>query len=282
MMSSMLDAMCAVGLAPWKNLDLRADDRLVRYRVEGDKPGSRNGWAVLHDGPMRAGAFGSWKTGETHTWCATPSPNARPPTPAERAALQRAMKAAQQARLAEQRAVHASARERAQKLWARARPAQDDHPYLRRKGVPVIPAIGMRQLRDALLIPARDADGTLHTLQFIGPDGTKRFLTGGRIKGCYFAIGRGRPERCLLLAEGLATGSTLYQATGHAVAVAFNCANLEPVARALRAKFPALRLVVCADNDQHTPGNPGVTHAQAAARAVGGCVAIPRFARNAA
>lgn len=269
MTATMLDAMGMAALAPAKALELRPDGRLVRYRVEGDKAGSRNGWAVLHDGPMQAGAFGSWKTGATHSWCEA---RTKPPTPAERAELQRAVRAMQQAREAEQQAVQASARDRAGKLWRRSHPAHDGHPYLCAKGVQ---AIGVRQLREALLVPARDADGVLHTLQFISPDGSKRFLSGGRIRGCYFAMGR--PDRVLLLAEGLATGATLHEATGHAVAVAFNCGNLEPVARALRAKFPALRIVLCADNDQQTPGNPGVTYARAAARAVGGFLAIPRF-----
>jgi putative DNA primase/helicase len=37
--------------------------------------------------------------------------------------------------------------------------------------------------------------------------------------------------------------------------------------------------VVCADDDRQTPGNPGVTHARAAAAAVGGVVLVPRFRR---
>ncbi len=52
---------------------------------------------------------------------------------------------------------------------------------------------------------------------------------------------------------------------------------LLPVALALRGKFPKLRLIICADNDHQTPGNPGVRHAKAAARAVGGFVAVPQF-----
>jgi len=44
-----------------------------------------------------------------------------------------------------------------------------------------------------------------------------------------------------------------------------------------QAKFPELRLVICADDDRETPGNPGVTHATAAARAVGGFLAVPKF-----
>lgn len=111
-------------------------------------------------------------------------------------------------------------------------------------------------------------------MQFIGEDGAKRFLSGGRIAGCYCPIGR--PQDSLLICEGYATGATLYAATGRAVAVCFSAGNLQPVARALRMKFPRLRLIVCADNDL-TPGNPGLTHATQAARAVGGFVAVPRF-----
>lgn len=263
------DAIAAAGLQPHKPLDLRSDGRLVRFRLAGDKSGSRNGWAVLHDGPAPFGAFGSWKTGESHTWRAA---SAKPPTPAERAEIQQRTQAMRQAHAQEREAVQAEARVKAQRLWSRAKPATNAHPYLKRKGVH---AYGIRQLRDMLLIPARDANGTIHTVQFISADGTKRFLTGGRKAGCYFAIGR--VLNSLLLAEGLATGSTLHQATGAAVAVCFDCGNLLAVARALRDKFPRLRLVICADNDAHSPGNPGLTKAREAAKAVGGYLAVPKF-----
>jgi putative DNA primase/helicase len=59
--------------------------------------------------------------------------------------------------------------------------------------------------------------------------------------------------------------------------VAFNAGNLEPVARAIRAKFPKLHIVICADNDVATPGNPGLTRATEAARAVRGFVVAPDF-----
>ena len=267
--SSMLQSMQMVGLAPAKMLDLVPDGKLRRYRVEGDKAGSANGWYVLHSHPILAGAFGSWKTGESHNWREV---GTKPPTPEERAAIQRHMQAAQAARVIEQDRVHGEARAKAERLWRMARPATSAHPYLERKR---IGAIGIRQLRGMLLIPARDASGTLHTLQFIGPDGSKRFLSGGRIAGCYYAMGR--PVDSLLLCEGYATAATVFQATGVATAAVFNCGNLMAVARALRSKFPRLRIVVCADNDAATPGNPGLTKATEAARAVGGFVAVPRF-----
>ena len=269
MTATLIDAMRAAGLAPVKPIEPGTDGKLMRYRVEGDKAGSRNGWFVQYRHPVMTGSFGSWKTGESHTWR---EQDTRPLKPAERTAQINQINAMRQARAAELASVQWQAGARAAKLWATARPANDSHTYLQRKHVQ---AIGIRQLRDMLVIPARDAEGKLHTLQFISADGSKRFLSGGRIAGCYFAIGK--PFDSLLVAEGYSTGATLHQATGAAVAICFSCGNLLPVARALRSKFPRLRLVICADNDSATPGNPGVTHAKAAARAVGGFLAVPNL-----
>lgn len=266
---AMLAAMEADGLGPHKALDLVPDGKLRRFRVRGDKSGSVNGWVVAHEHPVPSGAYGSWKTGTTHTWRAG---GTDPLTPAQHAELQRQFKAMQAARDAERLAVHQVARERAEKLWRTARPADDAHPYLQRKG---IRGFGVRQLNGMLVVPARDGAGTLHTLQFISADGNKRFLSGGRIAGCYCAIGR--PGKAVLVAEGFATAATVFMATGEATATAFNAGNLPAVARALRAKFPNAKLVICADDDAGTPGNPGMAKATEAARAVRGFVAVPRF-----
>ena len=133
----------------------------------------------------------------------------------------------------------------------------------------------MKQYKTALLVPVRDAAGTLHGLQFIGPDGVKRFKTGTAVAGCYHAIGK--PNGKILIAEGYATGATLHEITGYAVACAFNAGNLKPVAEALRVKYPNAELVLCADDDHLIDGNPGLTKATEAARAVGGLLAVPVF-----
>jgi len=62
--------------------------------------------------------------------------------------------------------------------------------------------------------------------------------------------------------------------------VASDSLKLEPVARTLRAKFPGAVITICADNDTSTPGNPGLTKANTAARAIGGYVAIPPHGYN--
>lgn len=269
--AELLAALQAAGVGPAKGLDLVGDGRLVRYRVDGDKPGSLNGWVVFHGGAHPAAAFGSWRTGAQQAW--RPARDAgRPFTPAEAAARRQQLVAMEAARREEMGRVHADARARAAKLWARSRPATNAHAYLQRKRVH---AFGLRRLGGALVVPLRDAAGTLHSLQFIQEDGRKTFLSGGRIRGCYFAIGR--PDALLLVCEGYATGATLHMATGQAVAVAFNAGNLAPAARMLRAKFPGARMAICADDDRLTPGNPGVTRAREAARAVGARLIVPRF-----
>jgi putative DNA primase/helicase len=126
---------------------------------------------------------------------------------------------------------HAEARERTAVIWKAATPADASHPYLARKG---IKPHGLRLHKGRLVVRLRDADGVLHSLQFIGPDGTKRFLTGGRVAGCYASIGRPDDGR-ICIAEGYATGASIHEATGCAVAVAFDTGNLRAVAEAMRA-----------------------------------------------
>lgn len=252
------------------NGEVVGDGALHRARAVGDRAGSLNIWYVLHLDDKPFGAFGSWKTGQSCTWTAS-----RPETmtPAERGALAARMAEAKRVRDAEQVKVQAEAAARAARLWRKSRPAGNQHPYLARK---CVQAYGIRLLGQSLVIPLRDVAGELHSLQFIGEDGRKTFLTGGRKRGCYYAIGR--PGGDLCICEGYATAASIHEATGYATASAFDAGNLEPVARALRSKFPRLRLILCADNDTETAGNPGLRYAEAAARAVRGFLAFPSFA----
>lgn len=76
-----------------------------------------------------------------------------------------------------------------------------------------------------------------------------------------------------------ATGASIYEAAGYAVAVACTAGNLAHVAKALRAKYPAALLVLCGDDDlgtfARTGNNPGRDKATAAARAVQGLAIFP-------
>lgn len=248
------------------------DGRLHRFHVEGDNPGSKNGWYVLYGDSIPAGSFGSWKTGDHGTWS---QKAARDLTSAEREEYRRRMDAARKVREAEEQARRAAAREKALTIWKASPPAPDNHSYLVEKAVR---SHGLRLYRDLLVIPMRDNAGTLHSLQFIDGEGNKRFLSGGRKKGCYFLMGS--PAESLCIAEGYATAAAVYEPhlfknLPMAVAVAFDAGNLEAVARALRARFPEMEITLCADNDTRTPGNPGLTKAREAAAAVGALLSVP-------
>lgn len=147
-----------------------------------------------------------------------------------------------------------------------------NHPYLTAKG---IKGHGIRQHKDNLLIPLRDSARTLHNLQAITPEGRTQLLPNGRVKGCFHAI-NGKPD-VLLICESYATGASLHEATGSAVAIAINADNLELVARDLRSRYPEVKIAIAANDDHQIDGNPGLTNAKAAATAVGGVVVVPDF-----
>ena len=108
-------------------------------------------------------------------------------------------------------------------------------------------------------------------MQFIFPDGTKKFKTGTTKHGNYFSIGKPK-NNTLLICEGYATGASLHEATGHAVAVAYDAGNIQPVPANLRKKFPDINFVICADNDE---SGIGQKKAEEAAEAVGGVLVMP-------
>ena len=267
---------------PFKQLDFKAamaaaglltkdpiipDGKLHRFRVEDDKAGSENGWYVFYGDSLPAGAFGCWKRGISETWCAKPD---RELTQAQREQNRRRMIEAQKAREAEETERRRATRNKALLIWKTSPLAPDNHPYLVKKGVK---CHGLRLHKGLLVIPMRDSAGNLHSLQFIDDAGNKRFLSGGRKKGCYFALGS--PVESLCIAEGYATAATIHESTGFPVAVAFDAGNLLTVALALRAKFPRIEITLCADNDENTPGNPGLTKAREAAAAIGAFLAVP-------
>jgi putative DNA primase/helicase len=258
-------AIVAAGLIP--PYEIIADGGIHRFSSSG-KVDDDAGWYVLHVDGMAAGVFGCWRTGEKWNWCSTTNSTM---TQADRIAHQDRLQSLKELRDSEQAQRHASAAVMAASSFDAATPCTS-HPYLTTKGVR---AYGIRQAGDGLLIPLCNPPGVMHSLQTITPDGAKRFQAGGRVSGCFHAIHG--PAGVLLICEGYATGASLHEATGYAVAVAFNAGNLETVALDLRVQFPDVKMVIAADDDHQTEGNPGMTKARSAAAAVGGYLAVPDF-----
>lgn len=237
-------------------------------RVDIDKPGDKAGWYVFHLGEISAGAFGSWKTELNEKWC---SHDRRELTDAQSAEYARITTEAKRKREKLKAELQAAAKAKSSQIWSASDPVFV-HSYLTKKQVQ---AHGLRQSRGKLVVPLRDENGELHNLQFISADGKeKKFLFGGRIEGLSHTIpGDGTFAIC----EGYSTGASIHQATGATVICAMNRINLLPVAKVVRAKCPNSQITICADNDRFTAGNPGITDATKAAKAISAKVVFPVF-----
>ncbi|MBU9337098.1 DUF5710 domain-containing protein [Burkholderia multivorans] len=149
----------------------------------------------------------------------------------------------------------------------------DAHPYLARKGVgahglriasgrgmDMITLLNLEHFKatsdEYLIIPGRDIQDRLRTVQALGPDGSKLFTKGARKTGAFHLIGARRvadlvSAPAVLLSEGYATGASIYEATGLPVIVCFDAGNLVAVAKDLVHVLPRRQpKLVCADNDQ--------------------------------
>lgn len=285
-----------LGAAP--EVDKIVPGRIVRFSATG-KRGDDAGWCKLfEDG--RAGVFGDWRTGEQHQWRAV---EREPVSTQQRKRLREQVAAAQAARAEEQAQRQARAAETARLIWSRARTCER-HPYLDRKGVH---ADGVRvQFAHAaecrgqfyskgdggepvalrgllLLVPMRDMQWRVHSLQAIDAEGRKSFMRGARTAGLFHLCGaeqlRGVDAAtfagCLGICEGFATAwSIAHELDGWPTFAAFSAGNLVHVAREVRRKFPRAWIHVCADVDRNGRGQQA---AEAAAAAIDGYLAEPAF-----
>ena len=257
--------------------------RLRRCKVDGDR--EKRGWYSLHeltlDGgdTVLVGSFGVWRGAEANAQKVELKRSAL--SADQRAALKARIAADMKAADARRRAESAKAALKAQAVWERCA-REGDAAYLHKKGVL---GHGVRYSpRGAVVIPMLDTSSRIHGLQIIhaekrhGRD--KDFWPAGLAKqGHFFHIGP-QPTNIMLVGEGYATCASAYEASGWPVAVAFDAGNLLPVATALAKRYKGVKILVLADDDYLTDGNPGITKAQAAALAVGGAWVAPTFAKD--
>lgn len=249
-----------------------ADGSIHRFHVPGDKAGTHNGWYVLFADGIVSGCFGSWKAGNSYTWSSR-----KPADPLEAQLIAQRIAQAKRQRDAEQHQRQQATAEYANRLWRDARRADPNHPYLIAKGCH---PYNLRQHGKELLVPLCHS-GELVNLQRIAADGQKRFLSGGKVKGCYSPLGIIAAGQPLYLCEGRATGATLHAETGHPVACAMNAGNLLEAGRHLQRRHPEAVLIIAGDDDRMTEGNPGRTAAIAAAAALGCDLILPPWPADA-
>lgn len=206
-----------------------------------NKPHKKNGWYIIFDNG-RGACFGNWENGEDRqTW-------------RDESAASNGYdfsKIEQKIRLLDQKKElekEATANQAIEYFDLCARDGYSD--YLKNKA---IYPHGARFDGNILVIPCQDAAGKIWSCQKIYNDGSKYFMTGGRIKGCYYLISGSRninKDEQIIVCEGFATGAAIHQATKLPVVVAFNAGNLKPVADSLIFR----NITIAADNDQSTVG----------------------------
>ena len=253
-----------------------------------ESPRDKKGWYVLHewlrdDQTWIVGSYGVWSANNENGQKI--KLDGAKLSSEESAALRARLQADRKRALAAKKAIAERAALRARQVWSKLpRTAHGPVDYLATKG---IEGHGARYTESgALVVPMTDVNGMIHGLQFILPKTHERAKKTGRNKenwplghqlgGHFYALGVPSKDSVVLLAEGFATAASLRQATGLATVCAFTANNLLKVALELKQTFHC-RVLVCADDDYLTDGNPGVTAAGAAALAVGGAFVVPQF-----
>lgn len=170
--------------------------------------------------------------------------------------------------------------------WSKMPPATETHAYLARKGVPAADGVRLDKY-DNLVIPLRNSDGELRTLQYIKPDGTKNLKKGAEKTGNFFVVGGElSPQRPVLYAEGYATAASLHLATGIPVVMTVDAGNLVTVSRNLKERYPDNHHIILGEDDftktnnRGEQDNKGAKKAQEAAAAINGIYIIPTFTES--
>ncbi|WP_025902221.1 zincin-like metallopeptidase domain-containing protein [Tatumella sp. UCD-D_suzukii] len=309
------------------------DGNLYRVPVKGDREGQRSGAYAAHmEGQVPGAYIENFKTGERINWKADGPIEQL--TAEDRARLAKEAQERQNSRDASTQKRYEATADAASALWAESPAATANNDYCKAKGM--TNPVGLRVVPDAvspeaaakgivivktakdakeqreknpnarvfkagdLLIPGRDMDGKMWTLQSVNPY-FKSLMKGGKKHGLFSVAGadaEGKPiegvlkaaNKSLVIAEGYATADTVSRLTGQPVIVAFDSGNINAVAGGLRERFPNTPMVIAADNDHDAPnrklpnGQPGVNvglvKAKEAAERHGAGVAAPSFGKG--
>jgi phage/plasmid primase-like uncharacterized protein len=263
--SQFRDAMQDAGITPPDHIYM--DGTLHRFQ-SGDKK-DKTGWYILYDNVgVPAGIFGDWRTNIEQTFRANIG---RKLTSSESISLSLRLSEAKATRAAELEKKHLVASNTAQDIWDKCTEANQDHPYLKRKGISVHNA---RVTGDGrLVVPLYDENGELSSLQYIDAEGNKLYLNGGATGAKFWIVGDITDPGIIYIAEGFATAATIHEVSSRPCVVAYSASNLVPVTEIIRHQYGATQnIVIVADNDVSEVGK---RYAEQASAKFGARMVIP-------
>lgn len=142
--------------------------------------------------------------------------------------------------------------------------AYSNHPYLKKKGFNENFYLKQDKM-GSLLIPLKDENGKLWSVQRIFPNGdkiigiikTKEEKEQGieysaKKSGCFHIVGAKNLKHCkeFIITEGFATAATIYKALNKPVIMGVDAGNLLKIVESLKNKFQNTPITLIADNDR--------------------------------
>lgn len=166
----------------------------------------------------------------------------------------------------------------ARRLWNQAKESGRSD-YLEKKDVG---AYGIRFLENeygrVAVVPLHDWRGYLWALQFLNPDGSKRFLKDSKPDGLFHKLDEPKNGQDIGIAESYVTAASCLELLGIPMVCAFSSSNVPIVTRGMRENYPKSRIVIFGDNDRHLEENTGRKYAEKAVSSTANCVlALPDF-----
>lgn len=151
------------------------------------------------------------------------------------------------------------------------------HAYVQRK---LIIPYSAKLARNILVIPVRDIDYKIKTLQFIHKNGFKKFKKGCPATSAFAWLSEPIPENfpgVIRICEGWSTGCTIRSITHSPVFCALSASNINNIAVLAKRKYKHAIIKICADNDQWGIDNTGVLAAKQTADSLGLQLYYPEF-----
>ncbi len=220
-----------------------------------DKGGERSGYYVYNQLDQNfVCVYGNWRTNLENKFT---SYNPNEMSAEQKRILQSKLEEAQKRREEAKKIQHEQVAVYVKEKFAGANEVIE-HKYLTDKK---IKNYGLKTINGNLLIGVHSIirnndNGTLvseiKSLQYIMPDGSKKFAGGGEVKGNIFLIGCEAFElpglETIIFCEGYATGASIYEATGIPVAVVFSANFCVSACTRLRS-ITSAKFIIALDND---------------------------------